>query len=338
QSLAAANLIVQIGNPGGPIGGNASITLNGDTVSTDSLTVDISGGSVGAGASIAMNVSDTVTITNDATVSIDVAPSGTNSSASIDLEGGSYEVGGTLLSTINSIDGGITINTAAMHADIIKIGAFGDNGSLTIGGGSISADTLLELYATGSNGVINFVSNSTLNSTNSSVVIAGRTVTINDGVVVTITGNDGINASVFTDVPNYTGSGGNGNTTGTFAGNGAATQPFDQAPPFSPQAGGESPQAAEQTSRTGASDSRQPGAIRDLRRFPVARVSDSDQLLALVNQVTQGNGQSRDENTRSSLARPTNAAGDVTKRPPRFIPELDRASLIPDGRGPAQLP
>ena len=90
-----------------------------------------------------------------------------------------------------------------MHADIVKIGAFGNNGSLTIGGGSISGDTLLKLYATGSNGIINFVSNVTLNS-DSSVIIAGNTVTIHNGVIVTIAGDDGVKASVYTNVPNYT--------------------------------------------------------------------------------------------------------------------------------------
>ena len=46
-----------------------------------------------------------------------------------------------------------------MHAGTIKVGVFGNNGTLRIGGGSISADTLLRLYAPGSNGVIDFVGN-----------------------------------------------------------------------------------------------------------------------------------------------------------------------------------
>ena len=69
-------------------------------------------------------------------------------------------------------------------------------------------------------------------SSESNVLIAANTVTINNGIVVTIAGDDGANAFVFTNVPNYTGSGGNDSTTGTFAGNGAQTLPLDQAPPF----------------------------------------------------------------------------------------------------------
>ncbi len=55
-----------------------------------------------------------------------------------------------------------------------------------------------------------------------SKTIAGDTVTIDGGKVVTIGGNTA--ASVFTNHANYTGSGGNSSTSGTFAGKGANTQ------------------------------------------------------------------------------------------------------------------
>jgi hypothetical protein len=196
--------------------------------------------------------------------------------ASIDLNGGTYEVGGTFHSTITGGDGGITIGTTSLHADILKIGAFGDNGSLTVGGGLLSGDTELKLYAPGSNGQINFISNVTLNS-NSSVIIAANAVTISNGVVVTITGDDGVNASVFTNVPNYSGSGGNGNTTGTFAGNGAQTSPLIDAPPFDDGAKG---QAKAPTTSGGGT-----ATVLPRNRRPVARVADSNQLLALADQA-----------------------------------------------------
>ncbi|MEO7725338.1 MAG: hypothetical protein ABIU29_11750, partial [Chthoniobacterales bacterium] len=126
-----------------------------------------------------------------------------------------------------------------------KVGALGTNGTLTIGGGSLSADTTLRLYAPGSNGQINFISNVTLGG-NSAKIIAAETVTIFDNVVVTIGGE--IPADIYTgfiggEVPipnaNYTGFGGNGSTSGTFAGAGANDpQPIENAPPFdAPQAG-----------------------------------------------------------------------------------------------------
>lgn len=130
------------------------------------------------------------------------------------------------------IDGTVTFTNAIAHADVLKVvAALGTNGVLTIDGGTLSADTERKLYASGSNGAINFTSNVSLSS-NSSVIIAGSAVTINNGVVVTITGDDGARASVFANASNYTGSGGNGSTTRTFAGNGATTAPLDQAPPF----------------------------------------------------------------------------------------------------------
>ena len=62
------------------------------------------------------------------------------------------------------------------------------NGTLRIGGGTLSANTLLHLYAPGSNGMIDFVGNTTLNSSGTAAVIAANTVTIENGVVVTIAG------------------------------------------------------------------------------------------------------------------------------------------------------
>jgi hypothetical protein len=100
---------------------------------------------------------------------------------------------------------------------------------LTVGGGSISADNMLKLYADGSNGTVLFVSNVSLNG-NSTKIITGNTVTISPNVVVTIGGP--APAQVFTNNANYTGFGGNNSTTGTFAGAAATTQPRAAAPGY----------------------------------------------------------------------------------------------------------
>ncbi len=150
---------IQITNGGGSIGENASISLTANALSAPSLLaqIDDSGGSIGGDAAITFNISQSLTTTSDATFNIDLTPEGHAHAGNgqpatigtIDFNGGTYEVGGTLLATIIGGDGGITISTATMHADILKIGALGDNGTLTIGGGSISGDTLLKLYAPG---------------------------------------------------------------------------------------------------------------------------------------------------------------------------------------------
>ena len=127
-------------------------------------------------------------------------------------------------------NGTIGLNNASIHGDVLKVGALGANGVLNIGGGTLSADTTLKLYASGSNGQLNFVSDVTLGG-NSEKILAANSVTIFDGVTVTIGGPNA--ASVFTNNANYTGFGGNDSTTGTFAGAGANDPAaLDQAPPF----------------------------------------------------------------------------------------------------------
>ncbi|MDQ6624772.1 MAG: hypothetical protein M3Y69_01340, partial [Verrucomicrobiota bacterium] len=132
--------------------------------------------------------------------------------------------------------GQIALNNASLRSDVVKIGALGANGALTIGGGSITADTILRLYSPGSNGTINFIANCTLTS-GTQTVIAANTVTIANGIVVTIGGRQP--ANVYTGITgesfnaNYSGFGGNGSTTGTFGGAGAnSPQLLSNAPAF----------------------------------------------------------------------------------------------------------
>ena len=127
-------------------------------------------------------------------------------------------------------NGTIGLNNASIHGDVLKVGALGANGVLNVGGGTLSADTTLKLYASGSNGQLNFISDVTLGG-NSEKILAANSVTIFDGVTVTIGGPNA--ANVFTNNANYTGFGGNDSTTGTFSGAGA-NEPaaLDQAPPF----------------------------------------------------------------------------------------------------------
>jgi len=146
----------------------------------------------------------------------------------INVNGGTVEADhGTIDIHNNGTSGLVALNNATLNASTVKAGALGNNGTLNIGGGMISADNLIRLYAGGSNGTINFTNNVTL-SGNSAKDIAANTVTIFNGKVVTILGLTP--ANVFTNNPNYTGSGGNGSTTGTFAGKGATTQPLSAAP------------------------------------------------------------------------------------------------------------
>ena len=148
----------------------------------------------------------------------------------IDVTGGTVQADrGTVELRNNGATGTINLVNATLHGNVVKIGALGANGTLNVGGGTISADSIIKLYAGGSNDTVNFTDDVTLNG-NSVKTIAGDTVTIFNGKVVTVNGPAPVD--VFTNHPNYTGFGGNASTTGTFAGQGANTHPLGQAPGY----------------------------------------------------------------------------------------------------------
>jgi hypothetical protein len=162
-----------------------------------------------------------------------------SSSINIDNEGGQIVADRGTVEIRHDGDGGqININNANIRADVVKVGALGMNGSLNIGGGSVSADSILKLYATGSNGQLNFISSVTLSS-GTAMHLAANTITINPAVIVTINGDGGA-ANVYANNPNYnftpqagyTGPSGNP-ANGTFGGNGAHDpKPLVNAPGF----------------------------------------------------------------------------------------------------------
>jgi hypothetical protein len=255
--------IFDIENSGGIMDQSTAIGVTAGNLSANSLTaqIDNRGGGVigGAGGVIAMSVAGNANIANDATVAF-YGSDGAAASAIL-INGGNYNVGGTFLTYMDG-NGSITFNNASAHADVLKAGVFGANGVLNIGGGNLSADTILKLYAPGSNGQLNFVSNVTLGG-NSTKILAANSVTIFDNVVVTIGGE--LPASVYTNNANYSEEwGGNGSTTGTFAGTGAKRpRPLSEAPPF------------------GASSPGNPTHGKRMKQ--VINIKNSEQLLALLD-------------------------------------------------------
>ncbi len=143
-----------------------------------------------------------------------------------------------------TVPGNGSLGTLNIAGDVVKVAALGTDGVLKIQGGTISAETTLQLYATGFNGEVRFMGNVSLNGT-SVKNIAGNSVRIDNGVLVNVDQRGGP-ANIFvnngaTGAPNafYTGFGGNGQTTGTFTGAGANTpRPLNQAPPLGPPPGG----------------------------------------------------------------------------------------------------
>jgi len=123
--------------------------------------------------------------------------------------------------------------------------------------------------------MIDFVANTTLNTSSTTAVIAANSVTIENGVVVTIGGSTP--ANVYVNVPNYSGrSGGNNSTSGTFAVAGVTTQPLGGQPPF------DSPTTARAVTKQSRSIASAGG------RGLIIHVTDSLQLGALLNNATLG--------------------------------------------------
>ena len=298
-SAPTSGFLFQVGNGNGAsIGGSAAVDVTATSLSGDSLFAGITGnngGTIGSSAGVIFNVSGSSAFAHDATFEI-IGSDGAQAAA-IDINGGIYNVGGTFNGFIDG-NGVFNLNNATIAADIVKIGVFGANGSLRIGGGSISAtgisvSTLLHLYAPGSNGIVDFVNNVTLRNVGGAVVIAGNTVTVESGVIVTIAGSTP--ANVYANIPNYTGSGGNGSTPGVFGGAGATTQPLSQAPSFN------NPPAVR------AAIKHRNSVIPNEGRGPVIEVADSSQLGALLNNAILGSdgkvhvsphGRSRNESVR----------------------------------------
>ncbi|MEZ0276358.1 MAG: hypothetical protein ACAH88_15720, partial [Roseimicrobium sp.] len=99
---------------------------------------------------------------------------------------------------LEALLGNINLTNTTSSGDVFKATTLGANGWITIGGGNISANTLIQLYAEGATGGVKFIESTTLNS--SSVKIAGKTVEIVNGKVVSIPQN---NIKVFSDAHNY---------------------------------------------------------------------------------------------------------------------------------------
>ena len=277
-SISTGDLLAQIQNFGASIGANAqvnvaasSLTVNG---TLDSQINNSQSGTIGGNASINFAISGNVNVTTDAMFQI-LGSDGAKTAA-ININGGNYNVGvgGTFLGNIDG-NGTFTLTNATIAADTVKIGVFGNNGTLRIGGGgsgSISASMLLHLYAP-NGGIIDFVSNVTLSSSATAAVIAAKTVTIENGVVVTI--GPSTSANVYATNPNYTGSGGNGKTSGMFVGT-VNTQPLGGQPSF------DSPTAAHAATKQSRSIASAGG------RGPTIHVTDSSQLGSLLNNATLG--------------------------------------------------
>ncbi|HEX4638577.1 MAG TPA: FecR family protein [Chthoniobacterales bacterium] len=230
---------------------NGGITLSGSTIQVSSAdppgTPNRRSSARGGTISIESNRPDNVAIQINSSSQLlsllEAAAPGPGGLITIKATGlkSTVSIGGTIEATHGGVDirhagdlGTIDLDQITVRGDIIKIAVLGTNGVLTIGGGTLSADSILKLYAPSSSGMIRFISDCTIGAKVTNIIAAG-TVTIAGGVMVTVTGSP---VSVFTNAAHYTGFGGDGSTTGHFAGLGATNpQPLSAAPPLGPPGG-----------------------------------------------------------------------------------------------------
>jgi hypothetical protein len=256
---------VTLNSTSGTIGISAPITVSSNDTPGGGVRVrkSNSGGTISVKSDAATGVAINITNTGQLLSLLDAAAPGpggkitilaTGANSRINVTGSTGPGGGVPPDSIRadkgSIDirhtgdaGSIFLTDSNIAADTVKVGALGSNGTLSIGGGRINADTLLQLYATGSNGSVVFVSNVLL-SGGSVKIIAGNTVTVNNGITVSVANPIAdIYVSDFNHANYQSLNGGNNSTTGRFILEGTDSSPVSGAnthfgPPPPPPFGG----------------------------------------------------------------------------------------------------
>jgi hypothetical protein len=265
NAISASDILVEGSNimatsgilptPGSPAGAGGSVSLTssngGVTLSGSSIQVSsddppgavnrrasASGGTIAIESDRPDNVAIQISSSSQLLSLLDAAAPGPGGLITIKAAGtmSSMFVGGQIEADRGGVDirhtgdlGTVTLDTATVHGDIIKVAALGQVGVLTIGGSVLNADTTLKLYAPSTTGQIRFVADCQIGAKVTNIIAAG-TVTIINSVTVTVTGRP---VDVFTNAAHYMGFGGDNTTTGTFAGLGATSpQPLSAAPPL----------------------------------------------------------------------------------------------------------
>jgi hypothetical protein len=196
-------------------GRDVNITNNNAVVATNiginsGRDIKVSNSVVRAnGAPLKMRSGGSISISNSSQLKALLASPDTlirlEAQGNVDLNLADLETPGTV--DLVSNQGSITLNQVTSSSDVFKATTLSPNGWITIGGSTINATTLINLYAAGANGGVRFVENSTLNSPR--VDISGRTVEIVGGKFVDIpkgvlnisTTNRQFNRSDQTNVP-----------------------------------------------------------------------------------------------------------------------------------------
>ncbi|MFQ3669868.1 MAG: FecR family protein [Verrucomicrobiia bacterium] len=233
QTLSAGNGTGGVNNgTGGTVDLNAQQIKVGSiasvTIQTHSGTESADGGTINLNA--LRTTGQAISIENSSQLRALAAAAAANggqinvisAGGDIDINGTLEASGGTSVQSMVLVrndgpNGVINLTNSTLSADILKVGAISPNGMVNINGGSFTATDTLKIYGGSASNGVYFTANTTLDGA-AAKHLAGHTVQINNGVTVTVSGPA---VNVYTSNPNYSGFGGNGSTTGTFAGSGA---------------------------------------------------------------------------------------------------------------------
>ncbi len=290
-----------------------------------------------------------------------------NGGSSVDVNGFAEADRGTIDIRHTGTNGMVNLSDATgthsvgLFADVVKVGALGSNGVLTIGQGFITANDTLKLYGASANGQVHFVDNVTIGG-QIATIIAGNRVTVDNNVTVTVNGQFPADVYVgFTgSIPNadYNATqGGNGSTNGVFGGAGVnLPQPIGNAPPFDDPIAPQGPATGSTISATTSApiptvEPASPGdrgpathviIPRGKQPVPVARVADSNELLALVDKVTSAPTATEPGGSNATTGKTSRGASSVSLgRSRAAVQNLDRANMTLNRSGarrPAALP
>lgn len=181
---------------------SGTVTVNAPIKVSESATVggkaSAAGGSIKVASARTSGVAISINNTGELLALLNAAAPGPGGKIELSSAGGEIRVNGARLIADRGVidvcntgaNGLVQLNAAQLAADVVKVGALGTNGQLTITAGSqLSAGSTLKLYGgSGDLGRVLFTGNGTVDLKGSPIHIAGKTVEISNATHVN---NDG---------------------------------------------------------------------------------------------------------------------------------------------------
>ena len=222
---------VDFSSTGGEIAINSAVKVSESSTLTGKASS--AGGTIRMRSERTTGAAITINNTGELLALLNATAPGAGGKIELTSKGGTIHVnGGKLTADRGTIDihtdaasaaGNVQLTAAQLAADIVKVGALGTEGQLTITAGSqVSATSLLRLYGgEGATGKVLFTGSGTVTLNGSQIDIAGKTVQIDGSTKVQ---NNGTTA-VYTDNQQFGVGAGNGNFQNPVTTHGLSSRP-----------------------------------------------------------------------------------------------------------------